>query len=70
VAAGLTCLVDELELGEWELKPFPPGHVAEYDILPDGKLSIVSLDRFFHIEEPILPPVHLEEGIIYILYCQ
>lgn len=61
---GLTCLVSELQLTEWELKPFPPGHLAEYNILPDGKLEIVSLNRFFKIEEPILPAVPLEEGII------
>lgn len=59
---GLTCLVEELGLTDWEMKPFPPGHVAEYDILADGKLNLVSLNRFFKIEEPLLPPVPLEEG--------
>lgn len=60
---GLTCLIKELKLTDWELKPFPPGHVAEYNILPDGKLSMVSFNRFFKIEEPILLPVPLEEGM-------
>jgi len=55
-------LVNELGLTEWEMKPFPPGHMAEYNILPGGKLELISLNRFFKIEEPILPPVLLEEG--------
>lgn len=58
----MTNLVEELALTEWELKPFPPGHLAEYNILPDGKLELVSLNKFFKIEEPILPPVPLDEG--------
>ncbi|XP_026816341.1 asparagine synthetase [glutamine-hydrolyzing] [Rhopalosiphum maidis] len=62
-AKGLTCLIDELGLTEWEMKPFPPGHMAEYNILSGGKLELVSLNRFFKIEEPILPPVPLEEGL-------
>lgn len=62
-AKGLTCLIDELGLTEWEMKPFPPGHIAEYNILSDGKLELISLNRFFKIEEPILPPVPLEEGL-------
>ncbi|XP_027850729.2 asparagine synthetase [glutamine-hydrolyzing] [Aphis gossypii] len=62
-AKGLTCLIDELGLTEWEMKPFPPGHIAEYSILSDGKLELISLNRFFKIEEPILPPVPLEKGL-------
>jgi len=62
-AKGLTCLVDELKLKDWEMKPFPPGHLAEYNILSDGKLALVSLNRFFNIEEPIMTPVLLEEGL-------
>lgn len=62
--SGLTCLVNELGLTEWEMKPFPPGHVAEYTILPDGKLAMVSLNQFFKIEEPILSPVLLEKGML------
>jgi len=57
-------LIDELGLTEWEMKPFPPGHIAEYSILSDGKLELISLNRFFKIEEPILPPVPLEEGTL------
>jgi asparagine synthase (glutamine-hydrolysing) len=62
-AKGLTCLIDELGLTEWEMKPFPPGHIAEYNILPGGKLELIAMKRFFKIEEPILPPVPLEEGL-------
>jgi len=57
-------LVNELKLSEWEIRPFPPGHLAEYNILPDGKLELVSLNRFFKIEEPILTPVPLEKGAL------
>lgn len=56
-------MVDELEVTDWEIKPFPPGHVAQYDILPTGKLDLVSLEQFFKIEAPILPPVLLEKGM-------
>lgn len=53
----------ELGLTDWEMKPFPPGHLAQYNILPTGKLSLVSLEQFFKIEEPILTPVLLENGM-------
>lgn len=64
----MTYLVDELELTEWEIKPFPSGHLAEYNILPDGKTELVLLDQFFEIEKPILTPVPLEEGILNYMY--
>lgn len=64
----MTYLVDELELTEWEIKPFPPGHLAEYNILPDGKTELVLLDQFFEIEKSILTPVPLEEGILNYMY--
>lgn len=59
----MTYLINEFELKEWEIKPFPPGHLAEYNILPDGKVALVSLRQFFDMEKPLLTPVALEEGI-------
>ncbi|XP_050520193.1 asparagine synthetase [glutamine-hydrolyzing] [Daktulosphaira vitifoliae] len=62
-AKGLTGLIKELNLSNWEMKPFPPGHLAEFDILSDGKIKMVSLNRFFNIEKPLLSPAVLEEGL-------
>lgn len=64
ILLGLTGLVKELSLSDWEMKPFPPGHIAEFDILSDGKIKMVSLKRFFNIEKPLLPPAALEEGLL------
>lgn len=33
--------------GKWMLKPFPPGHYEEYEILSDGRIKLLESCRYF-----------------------
>jgi hypothetical protein len=55
--SGLIDLAHELDGAAWNLEPFPPGFVKEYEIKANGKTSIIMKKPFYNIgDQPFFKP--------------
>lgn len=42
-------LSSKLNGGKWKVEQFPPGHFAEYKLHPDGKATLVRMERYYSL---------------------
>jgi hypothetical protein len=55
--SGLIDLAHELDGAAWNLEPFLPGFVKEYEIKANGKTSIIMKKSFYNIgDRPFFKP--------------